>query len=97
MKLRLTKRAVRDLDGISEFIAQHSPAAAKRVRGSILKSVETLALFPHVGHRQNISGVRKLVTRKYSYLVYYVVEEASSEVHVLTVQHASRQREFSDL
>ena len=97
MKVRLTKRAVRDLVGISDYIAQHSPAAANRVSRSILKSVETLALFPRVGSRQNIPGVRKLVTRQYSYLVYYVIDDANSEVQVLAIQHPSRQREFSDL
>ncbi len=96
MKVRLTGRALRDLVGIADYIKRQSPAAALRVRASILKSLETLALFPRSGRRQNTAGVRKLVTRKYSYLVYYVVDDANGEVWILTIQHPARSREFGD-
>jgi plasmid stabilization system protein ParE len=96
MKIHLTRRALRDLVGIADYIKQQSPEAALRVRGSILKSLETLVLFPRAGRRQNISGVRKLVTRRYSYLVYYTIDDAKEEVRILTIQHPARNREFSD-
>ena len=38
----------------------------------------------------------KLVTRKYPYLVYYTVDEASQEIIILTVQHPAREREHDD-
>jgi toxin ParE1/3/4 len=67
-----------------------------RVRAAILDSLETLALFPEVGRRQNLEGVRKLTTRKYPYLVYYSLDKEAEEIAILTIQHPARRREYSD-
>ena len=53
-------------------------------------------LFPHIGRRQNVEGVRKMVTRRYPYLVYYIVDEASEEIVIIAIQHPAREREHSD-
>jgi plasmid stabilization system protein ParE len=42
-------------------------------------------------------GVRKLVTRKYPYLVYYTVDEAAGEIVILNVKHPARRREHEDM
>jgi hypothetical protein len=39
---------------------------------------------------------RKLVTRRYPYLVYYTVDVAREEVVILTIQHPAREREYED-
>jgi hypothetical protein len=36
------------------------------------------------------------VERRYRYLVYYSVDEGADEVVILTIQHPSRSREYSD-
>lgn len=84
MKLRFTQQAKQD------------PEAALRVRAAIIRSLRTLLLFPRIGRRQTVSGVRKLVTRRYRYLVYYVLEESVEEIVILTIQHPARGREHSD-
>jgi hypothetical protein len=38
--------------------------------------------------------VRKFVTRKYAYLVYYTVDEAAEEIVILNVKHPARTREY---
>lgn len=96
MKLRFTPRAVQDLAAIADFIRTHSPAAAQQVRAAILHSLQNLVLFPRVGQTQTVEGVRKLVTRKYPYLVYYTVDETSEEIVILTIQHPARKREHED-
>jgi toxin ParE1/3/4 len=75
MKLRFTPRAARDLAGIADYVREHSPQAALRVRAAILESLQSLVLFPHIGRQQKVDGVRKLVTRRYPYLVYYIVDD----------------------
>jgi hypothetical protein len=40
--------------------------------------------------------VRKLVTRRYAYLVYYTIDEPGEEIVVLTIQHPAREREHED-
>ena len=96
MKIRYTPRATRDLSEIAEYLRARNPAAALAVRDAIVRSLQDLAQFPAISRRQTVEGVRKLVTRRYSYLVYYTVDEAAEEVVILTIQHPSRSREYSD-
>ena len=96
MKLRFAPRAMQDLIDIADYIRERDPAASLRVRAAILDSLRNLILFPEVGRRQTVQGVRKLVTRKYPYLVYYTLDLAAEEIIVLTIQHPAREREHED-
>jgi plasmid stabilization system protein ParE len=97
MRLRFTPRATQDLADIADYIRERNPNAALRVRAAILDSLQDLVLFPELGRRQILEGVRKLVTRKYSYLVYYTLDRVADEVVVLTIQHHAREREYEDV
>jgi len=96
MKLRFTGRATQDLTDIADYILTRNPQAALRVRAAILEALQNLIQFPHVGRQQAIEGLRKLVTRRYPYLVYYLVDEAAEEIVIITIQHPAREREHSD-
>lgn len=96
MKLRYTRQATRDLIEIAEYLRVRNPAAATAVRAAILRSLRDLILFPALGRRQTVDGVRKLVAHKYPYLIYYTVDEEAEEVVILTVRHPSRDRDYSD-
>ena len=96
MKLRFTPRAAQDLSDIADYIRTRNPQAALRVRAAILESLQNLALFPQAGRQQKVGGVRKLVTRRFSYLVYYTADDAAEEIVILTIQHPAREREHSD-
>jgi plasmid stabilization system protein ParE len=97
MKLRFTPRAVRDLGDIADYIREHNPQAALRVRDSILESLQSLVLFPQIGRQQELPSVRKLLTRRYRYVVYYTTDDKAGEVVILTIQHPARDREYSDI
>jgi toxin ParE1/3/4 len=97
MKLRLTPRATQDLTAIGDYIRSKNPTAAVRVRAAILETLQLLIRFPGAGRAQTVEGVRKIVTRRYPYIVYYRIDEAAQEIIVITIQHAARQREYSDL
>lgn len=97
MKLRFTPRATANLIEIADYIRARNPAAARRVRSAIYESLQTLILFPDVGRKQKAEGVRKLVTRKYAYLIYYTVDATADEVIVLNVRHPARRREHEDI
>ena len=43
-----------------------------------------------------MEDVRKLVTRKYPYLVYYTLDLTAEEIIILTIQHPAREREYED-
>jgi addiction module RelE/StbE family toxin len=96
MKLRFTRQATQDLNSIADYVSERNPKAALRVRAAIVESLQALVLFPHIGRRQKVEGVRKLVTRRYPYLVYYIIDEASEEIVIIAIQHPAREREHSD-
>ncbi len=96
MKLRFTRRAAEDLTEIADYLHERSPAAARRVRAAIYAGLETLLLFPYVGRPQSVVAVRKLVTPKYAYLVYYTVDESADEIVVLAVKPPARERDYED-
>jgi addiction module RelE/StbE family toxin len=97
MRLRFSERAVRDLSEIGNYLYVRNPAAARRVRAAILDSVKSLRVAPRSGRRQHVEGVRKLVVRRYPYLIYYALEEAEDEIVVIAIQHSARRREFADI
>jgi toxin ParE1/3/4 len=96
MKLRFTPRATENIAAIANYIRQHNPSGAHNVRTAIYESLQNLILYPHVGRRQKTEGVRKLVTRKYFYLVYYTVDIDAEEIIILNVKHPAQQGEHSD-
>jgi plasmid stabilization system protein ParE len=96
MKLRFTPRATQDLVDIADYIRANSPGAARRVRGAILDSLQNLVLWPEIGRKQTAEGVRKLVTRRYPYFVYYTVDAAAKEIVILTIRHPARERSYED-
>ena len=96
MKLRFTPHATHDLAEIAEYLRTRNPSAALAVRDAILRSLQNLTLFPTIGRPQDVTGVRKLVTPKYRYLVYYMIDEGAEEIVILTIQHPARRCEYQD-
>jgi|SRR5215510_4044352 len=97
MKVRLTPRAARDLADIADYLRERNPTAAGAVRDAILESLRNLASLPHIGRRQNVENVRRLVVRRYGYLIYYEANEVADEIVILTIRHSSRRREYLDI
>jgi addiction module RelE/StbE family toxin len=97
VRLQFTPRATRDLVEIAEYLRTRNPSAAPAVRGAILRSLQNLMLFPAIGRLQDVEGVRKLVTPKYRYLVFYTIDKGTKEIVILTIQHPSRSREYRDM
>jgi addiction module RelE/StbE family toxin len=97
VKLRFTPRATRDLVEIAEYLHTRNPSAMLAVRAAVLRSLQNLTVFPAIGRPQNVEGVRKLVTSKYRYLVFYMIDEGVEEIVILTIQHPARSREYRDV
>lgn len=96
MKLRFSPRAAQDIAGIGDYIRAKNPDASVRVRSAILETLQLLVQFPYAGRAQTVEGVRKIVTRRYSYIIYYSVRADAREINVITVQHPARAREYTD-
>ena len=96
MKLRFTPRATENLVEIADYLHERNPAAARRVRAAIYEGLQNLILFPAAGRLQKVENVRKFVTRKYAFLIYYTVDKAAEEIVVLNVKHPARERDYED-
>lgn len=96
MRVRFTPQATSDIDEIANYLKSNNPEAAIRVRNAILDGVKLLQSYPRAGRSQDQAGVRKLVTRKYPYLIYYIIDMANENIAILTIRHAARDREYQD-
>ena len=96
MKIVYSPRAVDDLRSISAYLLPRSPKGAQRVRSEILLAITQLVRFPKLGTPQTTPAVFKLVTRRYSYLIYYTLDLDAEAIYIITIRHPARQREFED-
>jgi toxin ParE1/3/4 len=80
-----TRRALRNLYHIREFIRKEHPAAAERVGRRIENAASGLARFPESGHAGKVPGTRELVIPGLPYFLIYQVN--SDAVTILRVFH----------
>jgi addiction module RelE/StbE family toxin len=88
MKIRWTKRAIRSLASIHEYISKDSPAAAARVSAAVLDATVQIEQFPQSGRPGRIEGTRELVIPGLPYIVPYRVVDDT--ILLLSVIHTSR-------
>lgn len=88
MRLRWSKRAIRRLASIHDYIAKDSPAAAARVAAAIVGAALRLQKFPYIGRPGRIEGTRELVVPGLPYIIPYRVVDGV--VQIASVIHTSR-------
>lgn len=97
MKVSYSRRYLRDFYVIMDYLEALNPAAASRVSGEIDAAIDQLIHFPSSGQATNYGTTRRLVTKRYGYLIYYSVNTASEIVQIQTVTHGRQQRPFDDV
>jgi toxin ParE1/3/4 len=85
MKVRWSPTAVSDLVAIREYIAEDSPAAARKVAQKIKDAIQTLRRFPLSGKTGREPETRELVIPGTSYIAVYSIQ--SDEVIIATILH----------
>ena len=95
MRVRYSRQAKQDLADINAYLTPRNRAAAKRVREALQRSIRHIAMFTQIGRMQD-EGVRKIVEPKFSYLIYYSIDEVTNVVNVVTIQHPKRDRPYTD-
>ncbi|MGA3186220.1 MAG: type II toxin-antitoxin system RelE/ParE family toxin [Bryobacteraceae bacterium] len=87
-RFELSRRALRDLEGILDFIAERSLDAADRVQDDFDRAFRRLAQDPGMGHlRQDLTKREVLFWRVHSYLVIY---EGSTPLRIVRILHGKR-------
>jgi addiction module RelE/StbE family toxin len=85
-----TRRYLRELASIGDYIGQHDPGAAARLVNRIHSATaRLLSTNPFIGRPGSIEGTRELVISGTPYIVAYRVTDA--RVEVLFVQHGARE------
>ena len=88
MTVRWTRRAIRSLEQLAEFIAEHNPDAADATVSRLLRAAEALGKTPEMGRRGRVDGTRELVVPGSSYILAY--EIAVDEIWILLVCHGAQ-------
>jgi toxin ParE1/3/4 len=89
MNIIWSPEAIEDLTSLRAYIAEESPAGARRIVVRILHDVEHLLPDnPHMGRPGRVPGTRELVIPKTSYIVPYRVQRGAIEI--LRVYHSAR-------
>jgi toxin ParE1/3/4 len=93
MKIFVREAALRDLDGIFDWIFQDSPKAAGEIVRRIRGRIERLAVpgLSRIGRPGLVEGTRELIEGPY--IVVYEVDEAAEEITVLAIVHGARDRD----
>jgi toxin ParE1/3/4 len=86
--IRFRTRALRDLESIKDYIAEHDIGAANRVAAHLMRRIQRLGKSPLIGKKTDRSGVRVVFPTKYPYRIYYLL--TATEVVILHVRHSSR-------
>ena len=84
-----SRRALRDVEGIAEYIAADSPTYAAIVLKKIVNQTRMLAQFPRAGHKVpefDDENVREMIV--YSYRIIYRLQE--NEIVIAAVIHGKR-------
>lgn len=88
VKLVWSRRAIRHLEALREYIDRDNPKAAVGVSQRILASVELLQKQPHMGRPGRVIGTRELVVPDSPYVIPYRVR--NERLDLLAVFHGRR-------
>jgi addiction module RelE/StbE family toxin len=86
--IRYSRRAIRDLEAIADYIRDRSPGAAERVRRRVEGLIGGLADFPYQGTPTDEPGIRRLVATPFPYLIFYRIK--GEAVVILHIRHGRR-------
>jgi toxin ParE1/3/4 len=89
MNIVWSPEAIQDLISLRAYIAEDSPAGARRIVLRILHDIEYLLPDnPHIGRPGRVPGTRELVIPRTPYIVPYRMQGAS--IQILRVYHGAR-------
>ena len=89
MNIIWSPEAIQDLISLRVYIAEESPAGARRIVLRILHDVEQLLPNnPHMGRPGRVPGTRELVIAQTPYIVPYRLQREA--IQILRVYHSAR-------
>jgi addiction module RelE/StbE family toxin len=92
VKLRHSRRSLRQIDSILSYVAERNPPAADRVRHRIQEAIAMLLAFPGAGHKGAQSGTREFAIPGLPYVIVYRVMAERDELRIAGVFHGAQLR-----
>ena len=74
MKIVWSRRAVKHLTAVRDYIAKENPEAARQIAARILEDVERLVQHPYLGRPGRIAGTRELVIPSTNFIIPYRIK-----------------------
>jgi len=87
VRVDLTDAAEADLAAVYAYCSTRSGAAADRVLGTILRAINSLALFPLMGRPGEVPETRERVVTRYPYRIVYYVNQRTEVIEVWRIVH----------
>ena len=88
MRVRYTRRALRQLAEILDYVDARSPQGAENIKRRLQAIIDLLADHPNSGRLTNKRDIRRAVARPYPYVIFYRPDATGIVVH--GVRHAAR-------
>lgn len=88
MRVRLTSRAYGELQQISTYFADRSPATATSIFAVIERILSGLATTPYRGRATDVKDVRCIVVPRFPYKLFYRI--SGDTIEVLSIFHTSQ-------
>jgi toxin ParE1/3/4 len=85
VRLRYTRRALRQLFAILDHLVRHSPQGAACVARRLAEAISILKLQPRIGVSTQRPGFRRFILSPYPYVVLYKPTQTAVVMH--SVRH----------
>jgi addiction module RelE/StbE family toxin len=86
----LTKRALKDLDEIADYLSQNFPDKGEVTYSLIHEFCKYLCRHPQMGRLNKASSIREAVMARLPYRIYY--QSRGKDIAVLRIHHTTRQK-----
>jgi toxin ParE1/3/4 len=86
--VRYTRRALRELAAILDYIEAESPQGAQNVKRRLQAVAQVLVEHPRIGRVTNEEDVRRFVVSPYPYVIFYRPMPSGIVIH--SIRHAAR-------
>ena len=88
MKVRYTRRSLRQMTEILDYIEARSPSGADSVKRRLQSVIDLLADHPTSGRTTNKGDLRRFVVNPYPYVIFYRADVTGIVIH--GVRYAAR-------
>jgi plasmid stabilization system protein ParE len=88
VKVRYTRRALRQVTEVLDYIEARSPSGAENVKRRLQDVIDVLADHPASGHATNKKNLRRFVVSPYPYAIFYRADAAG--IVIYAVRHTAR-------